>query len=255
MHTIYQILQSLLASTDEDHDGPKVIKSTGLDVNVRHYNKSLLYEAVTRGDVSIVQTLLSANANPNPISSSDLCCLHKAASDGRNDLIDLLVHAGASVNGESVNTLSTALHWAAESGHESTVQCLLNHGACLHKEDANGESPLKWASRGENAKIVRLLLDAKADASRENFITEHKYYKPNVSILIMLMANGAHTKHMTISQFESVSKECNDCNELLGLFQNFGIYMDVAMIVGSYMMPHFKDAICMFNKEQMVKDE
>jgi ankyrin repeat protein len=53
---------------------------------------------------------------------------------------------------------------AAMTGATETVELLLSHGADVHARDKDGDTALKWASRGGFNNVVRLL---KAHGAKE----------------------------------------------------------------------------------------
>ena len=61
--------------------------------------------------------------------------------------------------------LSTCLHYAALGTSCATASYLLKLGFSSNTANINGETPLHYASSFGNAKMVRLLLDAKANPS------------------------------------------------------------------------------------------
>ena len=74
----------------------------------------------------VLQVLLSHGANPNAATKN-----------------------GAETGGfmrDSRTKGETPLHRAAAFGNEDTIKLLLEHGAKLDARDANGDSPLSWAS-------------------------------------------------------------------------------------------------------------
>lgn len=74
----------------------------------------------------VLQVLLSYGANPNVTTKNG------AATGG--------FMRDARTKGE------TPLHRAAAFGNEDTIKLLLEHGAKIDARDANGDSPLSWAS-------------------------------------------------------------------------------------------------------------
>ena len=87
--------------------------------------------------------------------------LHTAASAGREDVVKFLIEKGADVNARAGGR--TALSMAA-GRHSDVVKVLLARGAIFDSSKSSG-SPLWDAVGGNQIKTVKLLLQAKADAT------------------------------------------------------------------------------------------
>ena len=129
------------------------------------------------GRADIVRLLISSGADPNqPRASTGETPLHhaitgEADSSDQLSIVSHLLDAGADPNrscstGEvSVNFMrdvvvrgETCLHRAAAYSGVSVIETLLSAGACKDVKDANGDSPLSWASlHKREAEILKLL--------------------------------------------------------------------------------------------------
>ncbi|XP_074301965.1 uncharacterized protein LOC141633350 [Silene latifolia] len=97
--------------------------------------------------------------------------LHKAAENGSNEAVELLLSRGAFVNAKAKNG-ATPLHLAVWHSLKSedcvTVKTLLEHEADSHAKDYYGETPLHMVARNGCNEAAKLLLsrgahvDAKA---------------------------------------------------------------------------------------------
>jgi ankyrin repeat protein len=82
-----------------------------------------------------------------------------AAFHGHWPLCEFLLESGAEVNRADEATGETALHRPAAFGGEETIDQLLAGGARRAARDANGDTPLGWASwYGRPDAILRKLL-------------------------------------------------------------------------------------------------
>lgn len=89
---------------------------------------------------------------------------YRAASDGRTDLVEAMLAAGANPDSVGRGTL-TALMGAREP---STIDALLAAGATLEKRDGAGFTALMWAVAFRKPEIVRRLIAAGADVNARN---------------------------------------------------------------------------------------
>lgn len=104
--------------------------------------------------------------------------LHLAAAGYRNDIVKMLLAAGADANAATNHRRGTPLHYAAdgyitgpawdETKQVKTIRLLLAAGADLHVRDKNGASALHRAVRTRCAAAVRYLVDAGADPAGRN---------------------------------------------------------------------------------------
>lgn len=120
--------------------------------------------AVFHGHVNLVDCLIELGADVNqPLAETGETPLHTAlckSGDGRFDsIVKRLVEAGANPNcatrpGVTTEAFmrdvrtrgETPLHRAAAFGSANVIQTLIAAGARLDLRDANGDSPLGWAS-------------------------------------------------------------------------------------------------------------
>ena len=140
-------------------------------------NKTALFIAAEKEDVSLVYLLLSEGANPNQFL--DVSPLHIAAMDGNNTIVEALINAGADVNavvnpsleesdnprGDEDIANKTAIHLALERGYQSVVIRLMEGGAIIPNGDLDlplkGKkwNPLKAAMIGENRRLVNWIME------------------------------------------------------------------------------------------------
>ncbi len=91
--------------------------------------------------------------------------LFVASDTGRNDVVKLLVEAGAGADLNQSWNGATPLFLASQNGHADVVQVLVKAGADLN-QCFKGATPLFQASQNGHAKVVQVLVHAKADLNQ-----------------------------------------------------------------------------------------
>ena len=127
------------------------------------------------GRVDIVQLLLAGGADPNlgRVSTGETPLHHAVLDDEpiQFEIVTALLEAGADPNARcergvlSVNFMrdvrvrgETPLHRAAAYADLRVIQALIDAGGKTDVKDANGDSPLSWASlHGRDTVVLRLL--------------------------------------------------------------------------------------------------
>lgn len=134
---------------------------------------SELAEAVERGDVSMVATLLEASGIESRIDEPagfGMTALHFAVQADDPDLAERLLAAGADPNLGNLYEI-TPLWLAATNRSPAMTRLLLEHGADASFAMEHGETALMAAGRSGDAESIRLLLAAGADPNA----SEHKH--------------------------------------------------------------------------------
>ena len=98
-------------------------------------------------NVPLVEALLAKGAKIEAQDARGRTPLYRAAAEGKNDALNLLIEHKAEVN-HKANDGSTALLEAVTFGKMETVQILLAHGADVSIADASSNTPLMVASEG-----------------------------------------------------------------------------------------------------------
>lgn len=179
--------------------------SAGLDVNAPGpLGLSPLHLAALFGNVSAVEALSAAHANPNPATTTGVTPLHLAdsrataeallkggatldAPDGTgatpfmwahtHDLARYFLERGANINARenwrSFVRECTPLTKAAYQGDNETARWLLEHGADPNAGDINNLTPVYYAIWRRNIPLLQLLLDHGADPNHPGQWTEY----------------------------------------------------------------------------------
>ncbi len=122
--------------------------------------------AVERNDVEMVELLLSYGAELNPDAAQlgdNMGYLGCAASSAGLEMVQLLVEAGAEVDGTYWNGVTPAMDAAYVSVRILTY--LTEQGADINARSGYNDTPLMYAVWGKNRECVEFLLSEGADAS------------------------------------------------------------------------------------------
>eukprot|EP00056_Hartaetosiga_gracilis_P008171 m.116816 g.116816 ORF g.116816 m.116816 type:complete len:811 (-) comp12863_c0_seq2:104-2536(-) len=120
------------------------------------FRRTPLHLASLKGNDEIVEMLVQAGANVHAHDKWKSTPLHYAANGGFVKVIDLLGHPNEDINTKNW-FLKTPLHWAAASGHFDAVVLLCKFGANHSIVDENHETPLHVAARNNHVKVVEFL--------------------------------------------------------------------------------------------------
>ena len=183
-------LQAALWPFDENDEKPDVWRNeqsqnvilealfdAGADFNAPSSpqgDKTMIVGAVLSGRLDLVRWCLVKGSDPN-ISAGGMTALGAAVVRGSDDLVTLLVEAGADVNAHCEMyypkfaahecTLWTALHVAARTGRIKIANLLLQAGAEMNMPLPHPGLPtvLQSAIAGDSVTMVQLLLNKGAD--------------------------------------------------------------------------------------------
>jgi ankyrin repeat protein len=166
-----------------------------LTLGLKAATESLLLEAVKRGDMGAVRTLLRAKSDANSADPDGTSALHWAVR--RDDLaaVDALLGAGA--NARTANRYGvTPLALAAAGGSALLVERLLTAGADVNAMQPGGETPLMTAARAGNAAAARALLARGAnvgarEAARGQTALMWAAAENNTAVVKLLVEAGA----------------------------------------------------------------
>jgi uncharacterized protein len=122
-----------------------------------------LITALTDGNLREAKRLIAAGADVNALWGSTPLSL--ASYRGWEEIVRLLLSRGATVNSRDLIEDTPLMH-ATRGGHTHIARLLTDRGADVRAVNSNGETALYYAvasSEKENATLVRLLLDRRAD--------------------------------------------------------------------------------------------
>ena len=169
-HTaVVQVLLDAGADT-EAMDGDPMFECPG---------RTALHVACEKGDLAIVKALVKAGADVCFTDDNGTTCFMQAAGYGHTETVRYLLGVPkVDVNHVLCESHDTALHFAAMEGRAEVVQVLIDAGAHIEAKNDIGHSPLFEASSGceyrkiaredEKLAIVKMLVKAGADVCVTN---------------------------------------------------------------------------------------
>lgn len=125
-------------------------------------------DASQANDVAQVRTLLQQGADVNAPQPDGLTALHWAALNGSQEIVEVLLYAGATLEPRTRVGGYTPLHLAARSGNASIVRSLLEHGAKVDEWTSTGVTALHFAAQANDAEAIRALVEHGAEIDAQD---------------------------------------------------------------------------------------
>lgn len=110
---------------------------------LRYMDRTRLHGPVENGDTDRVREILEKGVLE--IDGRDNCGmtpLHRACEGRKVEIVELLLGAGADVNGDNTGNDTTPLHHACRGRRVDVVEVLLKAGANVNARDVLGKTPL-----------------------------------------------------------------------------------------------------------------
>lgn len=137
--------------------------------------------ASSNGNNEIMPLLLKAGAWVNFMNSDVVNALWIASSNGCLEAVKVLLKNKAYINNRNYEDV-TPLMAAAMRGHYDVVSCLLDAKASVNLVHKEGDSALMFALAGRHTRVAQRLIDAGADINIRN--------KYGVTALMIAIAEG-----------------------------------------------------------------
>jgi uncharacterized protein len=153
-------------------------------------------DAAQRGDIEVVRTLLRSGGDVNAAQGDGMTALHWAAMNGRSDIVEVLLYAGATPESTTRLGAYTPLHLAAREGHAEVIDRLLNGFARHQTRTATGVTALHYAAASGRADAVQALLshgaeiDARAGSREQTALMWATAYNRPPAIRVLLEAGA-----------------------------------------------------------------
>jgi ankyrin repeat protein len=159
-----------LAAKQDCSELVNILAGAEADINAkssRQHCRPLTLAAACNG-VETCRALLASRADIK-LEGGSGSPLMVAVTEGAQDVLELLVAAGASATEVRHEDHASPLHEAARRGHKVIAARLLALGALVNaRTHPNGNTPLHLACRAARTDVVALLLTARAEANSIN---------------------------------------------------------------------------------------
>lgn len=159
---------------DDKFTVTKILIDAGADVNTHSekWHQTALHLAVKKNDMTMIEYLLSRNADVNKTDKNKKTALHILAyeNEGETHLntADILLKNKA-INFDAVDEdRRTPFHYLVRRGSINIVQLFLNFKVDVNTQDIWGETPLFEAVRNGNFEVLQLLINNGLDVNYVN---------------------------------------------------------------------------------------
>jgi ankyrin repeat protein len=157
-----------------------------------------LMAAVLYGSADCVKLLLDHGADPHARNAAGATPLHWAVPDAAK--VRLLLAAGAEADARSTNLQRTPLLVATSyPGSTEVLRLLLEHGADIHAKDRSGMHALGRAAVSADVDVVRFLVEHGCDPNEPGYGSNMRYARRYPPTLEYLLWKGARVEKDAIA--------------------------------------------------------
>lgn len=139
-----------------------MLAQKGNDVNkLTHDGRTYIFWAASRGDLALVEYLLSKGANPNLVDTHDATPLRFAASGGQTDtrIYDALIKGGADIKALNQDGANILLLSIANDKDFVLTDYFVSKGLSVQSTDAAGNTAFNYAARTGNTVLLNKLIE------------------------------------------------------------------------------------------------
>jgi cytochrome c len=153
-----------------------------------------LHTAAANGRLEVAEILISAGARINDRAGMLRATpLHMAVLGGNTDLAALLLAKGADIDARD-GSRNTPLHVAADRGQVAMVELLVRSGADLNPRNQTEATPVRLAARADHFHVVDLLVARGATAPPVEPVTGLlRNANPENGRVLFVVCEGCHT--------------------------------------------------------------
>ncbi|XP_067113249.1 NF-kappa-B inhibitor beta [Osmerus mordax] len=188
-----------------------------LDIQ-NHLGQTALHLAVIVDQPQCVRGLLWGGASAELQERGGNTPLHLAVRELRHDCVREITSNCQSADYLHVTNYSgvSALHLAVQRGREDIIGMLIEAGADVNQRDlSSGRSPLHWAVESQSTRVVQLLLQGGASVDQPSYAGHTALYcalhRPNKEVQALLKARGASdTRQEEEEEEEEEEKESEE---------------------------------------------
>ena len=151
-----------------------LLKHTPMLANMRCYDgdKTYLHIAAEYKNYILCKQLLKMSVDVNALDIYEAPSIHYAIEHGELEIVDLLVQYNASLTIKDCNDYSS-IHWAIESGDVNVVEYVLSHDVNIEAPISDNETPIIlsihcYEDRKCGIDIIHLLLEKKVNIHHQD---------------------------------------------------------------------------------------
>lgn len=200
----YIEILDLLLHFNDTHIGISLV-----DIRDNKGNIPLQY-AIASKNLDIIKKLLKAGSDVNFINTEGYNALHLAIFTRNIDICKQIINYNVNINTKTI-TGETALHIACNLETINIAEYLLNKSIDLNIQDYDNEyTALIYSVNRNNKKLVKLLLDNKANVNLQDYngntALHYSVIEDNQDIFNILMTSEISKNIINVNLFNSDSK-------------------------------------------------